>query len=84
MRQNLRSLVPKERIQLFAPDEERMYLLNPPFHTVAELMAHNKFWSRFAAIEDISPELSINVGDFGPDQTRQSCLTTARTGPTHL
>jgi hypothetical protein len=65
MRQNLRSLVAKDRIQFFAPGEERMYLLNPPFHTVAKLMKSNKFWSRFAAIEEIAPELSINIGDFG-------------------
>jgi hypothetical protein len=63
--QNLRSLVSKERIQLFAPQEERIYLLRPPFNTVATLMVRNKFWSRFAALNQISPELAVDIADFG-------------------
>jgi hypothetical protein len=38
MRQNIRSLVSKERVQVFAPEEERMYLVSPPFSSVATLM----------------------------------------------
>jgi hypothetical protein len=72
-RQNLKSLVPKERIQLFAPEEEGIYLIWPPFHTVAERMRNAKrrrdgeewFWSTFAAPEGISPDLSVFIGDFG-------------------
>jgi hypothetical protein len=64
--QNIRSLVSKERIQVFAPDEGRIYLVSPPFSTVATSMTHNdKFWSKFGALEQISPELSVFIGDFG-------------------
>jgi hypothetical protein len=72
-RQNLQSLVPKERIQLFAPEEERIYLVWPPFRTVAEIMRNAEsrrdseewFWATFAAPEGISPDLSVCIGDFG-------------------
>ena len=66
MHQNIRSLVSKERIQAFAPDEDRIYLVSPPFTTVATRMTHNdKFWSKFGALEQISPDLSVFIGDFG-------------------
>jgi hypothetical protein len=64
MRQNIRSLVPKERVRVFAPNETRLYLLAPPFHRVATVMAQNEFWKRFAALEEISPELSVEVAAF--------------------
>jgi hypothetical protein len=38
-RQNIRSLVSKERIQSFAPEEDRIYLFRPPFRTIAQLMS---------------------------------------------
>ena len=66
MRQNIRSLVSKERVQVFAPEQDRMYLLSPPFSTVGTRMTHgDKFWVRFGALEQISPELSVLIGDFG-------------------
>ena len=65
-RQNSRSLVSKDRVQIFAPEQDRMYLLSPPFSTVASRIAKgDKFWSRFGALEQISPELSVLIGDFG-------------------
>jgi hypothetical protein len=64
MRQNTHSLVPKERVQVFAPNESRLYLLAPPFHTVATLMTQNNFWARFAALDEISPELSAEIAAF--------------------
>jgi hypothetical protein len=64
MRQNIRSLIPKERVQLFAPKENRIYLLSPPFRTVATRMTQNKFWTRFAALDEISPELSVEIAGF--------------------
>jgi len=72
-RQNLKSLVPKERIRLFAPEEEWIYLVWPPFHTVAEKLRDAErrrdgkewFWSTFAAPEGILPDLSVFIGDFG-------------------
>jgi hypothetical protein len=66
-RQNTYSLVPAERIHLFAPEEDKIYLMAPPFHTVATIrqsQGKGKFWDRFAAPEGISPELSVDIGDF--------------------
>jgi hypothetical protein len=57
-----------ERIHLFAPEQDRIYLISPPFHTVAErrgVRPGDKFWSSFAAPDGISPELSIDIGAFG-------------------
>jgi hypothetical protein len=66
LQQNLKSLVPKDRIQLFAPEESTLYLNKPPFHTVAKVMNHpGKFWYRFGALDEIDPELSVEIGDFG-------------------
>jgi hypothetical protein len=67
LQQNIKSLVPKERIQLFAPEERKIYLVKPPFHTVARLKTRGeeKFWSTFAAPEGISSEVSVVIGDFG-------------------
>ena len=72
-RQSLRSFVPKEKIRLFAPEEDGIYLVWPPFHTVAEKKRNAErkgggeewFWSTFAAPEGISPDLSVFIGDFG-------------------
>jgi hypothetical protein len=59
--------VPKERIHLFAPEENQLYLAVPPFHTIAQRVSGDKsnFWSRFGALEQVSPELSIDIGFFG-------------------
>jgi len=65
-RQGIRGPVSKERIQSFAPEQDQIHFLSPPFSTVATRMAHgDKFWSRFGALEQISPELSVFVADFG-------------------
>jgi hypothetical protein len=66
MHQNICSLVSKERVQVFAPELDRMYLLSPPFNTVGTRMTHgDKFWVRFGALEQISPERSVLIADFG-------------------
>ncbi len=59
--------VPKERIHLFAPEEDQLYLAVPPFHTIAQRARNDKsnFWSRFGALEQISPDLSVDIGFFG-------------------
>jgi|SRR5215469_4903859 len=66
-RQNIRSLISKERIQSFAPQEDRIYLFRPPFRTIAQRMsgAENAFWSKWGALGEIAPELAIDIGDFG-------------------
>ena len=50
--------VPNERIHLIAPEENQLYLAVPPFHTIAQRVSGDKsnFWSRFGALEQISPE----------------------------
>jgi len=67
LHQNIQPLVSKETIMSFAPDQDRIYLVRPPFSTVAERIAahEGEFWSRFDALEQISPDLSIFIGDFG-------------------
>jgi len=67
LHQNIRSLVSKERIRSLAADQDRIYFVRPPFSTVAERIAANEadFWSKFGALDQISPERSIFIGDFG-------------------
>jgi hypothetical protein len=64
--QNIRSLVAENRIHLFAPDENRLYLLRPPFRTVAERMtgAERRFWMGYGALHEISPELCLQIAAF--------------------
>jgi hypothetical protein len=66
--QILHPLVAREKILLFAPEEERIYFLKPPFCTLAEQTngREDEFWSKFAAADGISPELAIAIGGFGP------------------
>jgi hypothetical protein len=65
--QILHPLVTRESILLFAPEEERIYFVKPPFHTIEKRVngKENEFWSKFGAPEGVSPELSISIGDFG-------------------
>jgi hypothetical protein len=65
-RQNIRPLVASNRIHLFAPEEDKLYLMPPPFRTVAELRrkGQEKFWSTYAAPEGISADLSVDIGAF--------------------
>jgi hypothetical protein len=71
LKQNVNSLVAKERIQSFAPKEDTIFLYPPPFRTVATDIAsrqkrgRDRFWSTDAALDDISPELSLIIGDLG-------------------
>jgi len=67
LHQNIRPLVSKERVRSFAPDQDRICLVRPPFSTVAERIAaqEGEFWSRFGAVEQISPDSLIFIGDFG-------------------
>lgn len=66
-RQNIHLLVPKERIQSFAPEEDRIYLFRPPFRTIAQLLNSREdgFWSERGALADIEPDLALDIGDFG-------------------
>jgi hypothetical protein len=67
VRQNLRPLVPVERIRRLAPDESSIYLYAPPFQTVAEHLAGKgrEFYARFGALDQLVPEAAVEIGDFG-------------------
>ena len=66
LHQNLQPVVPVSRIQQLAPEETSLYLLTPPFRTVAECAASNDFWLRpEAAASEIDFDLALDIGDFG-------------------
>ena len=51
--QNLKGFVSQERVHLFAPEENQVYLFAPPFCTVALRVSSDNanFWSKFGALE---------------------------------
>jgi hypothetical protein len=67
--QNLKSLVSKDCIVRFAPEEDRVFFHRPPFHSVEERLHGQEgtyFWKRpEAAIHEIDPTLALVIGDFG-------------------
>lgn len=67
LHQNIRPLVSMERVQVFAPECDQIYFVRPPFSTVASLIANgHTFESSFCVLDQITPDLSILIGDFGP------------------
>jgi hypothetical protein len=66
-RQNIQSLISRERIQHSAPEQDRIYFFRPPFRTIAQRMngAEKAFWSKWGALSDIAPDLALDLGDFG-------------------
>jgi hypothetical protein len=67
-RQNLRSLIPESSVRRFAPEESKIYFLEPPFHCVRDFIegAERSFWSDpRTAIHEIDPDLTLLIGDFG-------------------
>lgn len=66
-RQNLQPLIPAERVRLFAAEENEIHLSAPPFHTVADEDngGSKRFWQEYGALEQIAPERSLIIGDFG-------------------
>ena len=67
LHQNLRSLVSKERIQSFAPEQDRIYFFRPPFRTITQRMSgeEGRFWSEWGSVSEIVPDLALDIGDFG-------------------
>jgi len=66
MAQNLKCLVPPERVQALAAEEQLLYLLPPPFYTVRQKSEGNPFWfSDMAAPCGINFDLALDIGDFG-------------------
>jgi hypothetical protein len=70
-RQNLSCPVLKERIQLLAPEEERIFFYPPPFRSVAQRMTGGEeaFWLRFGALEGISPPILLDYRQNRADPT---------------
>ncbi len=61
MSQNLKPLVPPERIRALAPEKDWLYLLPPPFFSVREKSGNNPFWrSDMAAPWGIDFDLSLD------------------------
>jgi hypothetical protein len=64
--QNLRPLVTTDRVQRLAPEEDRIYLLPPPFNSVREKSEHNHYWkSPMADPGGIDFDLALDIADFG-------------------
>src|SRR5690349_12838208 len=66
--QQLRPLIPPERVRRFAPNETLICLAMPPFATIASLRAmggSGDFWPRFGALDQIVPEKAVIIADFG-------------------
>jgi hypothetical protein len=66
-RQNLSPLASRERISALAPEESELFLLPPPFGTVARYRAHGEeFWDlELAAPSGLEFSLTIPIADFG-------------------
>ena len=66
--QQLKPLIPADRVRCFAPQESLICLQPPPFHTVAAEMAGcttGDFWQRFCRLDQIVPDKALILGDFG-------------------
>ncbi len=65
--QNLKSLVPRDRIKAFAPEEDSIYFYQPPFATVSLCKKHGEqFWDwPMSAAHEIDADKTILIGDFG-------------------
>jgi hypothetical protein len=66
--QNLHSLVPESRVRRFAPEEDKLFLLPPPFFIVSQFLKgpEEKFWADpRTALHEIDPDLTLLIGDFG-------------------
>ena len=65
--QNRRPLVPLDHVHRFAPEEQDIYLLSPPFKSVRRLFrSGERFWEwEQAAPGEISFDHAVVIGDFG-------------------
>jgi len=64
--QNLAPLAPVELVARIAPDESGLFMHPPPFITLTtEVAANPEFWREFGALDEIEPDLALDIGDFG-------------------
>jgi hypothetical protein len=66
--QQLNPRFSQEQVRRFADDESLICLQPPPFPTVAmerDAGGAGDFWERFGALDQITPEKALIIGDFG-------------------
>jgi hypothetical protein len=66
--QQIRPIIPPERVRCFAAEESVICLQPPPFHTLAQECAGGgagDFWERFGALDQIDPTRAVVIADFG-------------------
>jgi hypothetical protein len=66
--QQLRPIIPTERVRLFAADESLICLQPPPFPTIEEERVRGgsgDFWEACGALDQIDPKRAVIIGDFG-------------------
>ena len=64
--QHTKSLVPKDKLKEFAPDEDWIYFYPMPFKKISDtLLDEGNFWNQWGAINQINPELTFIIADFG-------------------
>jgi hypothetical protein len=66
--QNVRPWISESSVRRFAPEESKVYLYPPPFCTVRVEMESPKhsFWADpRSAVQEINPDLTMIIGDFG-------------------
>jgi hypothetical protein len=65
--QNLQCLLSESLIRTFAPEEDKIFFLPPPFYTVRQVMpGEQRFWSDpRTATHELDPDLTLLIGDFG-------------------
>lgn len=86
-RQNLSPLAPVDAVSRLAPDETGLFLRPPPFPTLADDIAANPdFWLEHGALNEVDPDLALDLGDFGLGSDSAIILDyrTSRTDPTVL
>jgi hypothetical protein len=69
--QNPRPLVSPEFVRRFAAEVDQIYLYAPPFRTIADDVSSSRqvvvdrYWKVFGALDQITPEKALLLGDFG-------------------
>lgn len=66
--QELRPIIPSERVRRFAAEHSLICLQPPPFLTIAQLQGPkcaDEFWETFGALDQIVPDKALDIGDFG-------------------
>ena len=64
--------IPGELVERLVPGESQLFLLPPPFRTIAERCGggerdgcERNFWQEYGALDQIDAERAVVIGDFG-------------------